>query len=224
MRPLRPVSVLASLRSALVSSLPPLDEDGQQISLALYRAIAKGRAVDLDVLGETLGIAEVRAVVDDWPAVHRNSDGAVIGYWGLALGGTAHRIVVRGVELTTWCAWDTLFLPELLDAEIQVESLCPETGKTVRLRLDPGGISHTDPESPFLSLLDPTGKVGDGVIRNFCNHVHFFADQSAAERWREGRTDAVLLTLPEGWALATEANHARYPSLCARRPRSSISD
>ncbi len=35
-------------------------------------------------------------------------------YWGLAIAETKHRLEVDGRALYTWCAWDSLFLPEIL--------------------------------------------------------------------------------------------------------------
>jgi len=209
-------SNLAELRSALSTSFPVLDEQAQRISLALYRTLAVGCPVDLAALATQPELPDehaIRAVVDAWPAVYRDDDGLVVGYWGLALGGTGHRVEVRGVQLTTWCAWDTLFLPEVLGAEVRVESPCPVTGVAVRLVVDPTGVTSAEPGSPSLSFLDPTGKIGDGVISAFCHHIHFFANREAGEAWRADRKDALLLTLEEGWALASASNAARYPAL-----------
>ena len=46
----------------------------------------------------------------------RDERGHVIGHGGLALDETVHRFDVDGRRLHAWCAWDTLFLPELLGA------------------------------------------------------------------------------------------------------------
>lgn len=203
------------LELAVRESFPKLDESEQRISLALYRALANGRPVALPQLAESPGLpgaVELAAVVDAWPAVYRNDQGEVIGYWGLALGGTGHAIEVRGVSLTTWCAWDTLFLPEVLQADINVDSMCPVSGKHVRLQVGPTGVVSSDPSSPVLSFLDPTGKVDDGVISSFCHYIHFFADRRAGEQWISSRPNGLLLDLKQGWHLARVANRARYPS------------
>lgn len=72
--------------------------------------------------------------------MHRDHDGAVVAFSGLSLRPTKHRLAVAGRQLFTWCAWDTLFLPELLDQPAEVGSTCPVTGAPVRLRVDDGGI------------------------------------------------------------------------------------
>lgn len=213
-----PATAVDRLEPAVRESFPKLDESEQRISLALYRALANGHPVALPRLAaspELPGAAEVAAVVDSWPAVYRNDDGEVIGYWGLALGGTGHTIEVRGTSLSTWCAWDTLFLPEVLQAVIDVDSPCPVTGRRVRLKVGPTGVVSSDPSSPVLSFLDPSGKVDDKVISSFCHHIHFFVDRPAGEQWLAARPDALLLDLEQGWQLARVANQARYPSIFA---------
>lgn len=208
--------LMADLHRAVAQSFPALDEDAQRVSLAIYRTLARGRPVDLDALAEAPGLppAEVvRSLVEGWPAVYRDESGAVIGYWGLALGGTGHRVEVEGVELTTWCAWDALFLPSILAAEVLVDSPCPVSGERIRLRLSPAGILDARPGRPVLSFLDPTGKIGDGVISSFCHHIHFFVDRAAADGWAAVRPDALILSLEQGWRLAEALNLARYSRL-----------
>jgi hypothetical protein len=47
-----------------------------------------------------------------------------------------------GVTLYAWCAWDTLFIPELLGRTARVESSCLET-KKVRLSVAPPLVRST---------------------------------------------------------------------------------
>lgn len=55
--------------------------------------------------------------------------GASIGFAGLSLRADhPRRFVVDGRAFTTWCAWDTLSLPALLQSNAVVESPDPETG------------------------------------------------------------------------------------------------
>ncbi len=50
-----------------------------------------------------------------WPNVERDQQGRVVGFSGLTLRPTAHSLRVGDRQLYAWCAWDTLFLPALLD-------------------------------------------------------------------------------------------------------------
>jgi alkylmercury lyase len=47
--------------------------------------------------------------------VFRDEEGRVVGFMGLSVVAFGeHRIELGGRTLTAWCAWDALFLPELL--------------------------------------------------------------------------------------------------------------
>lgn len=63
----------------------------------------------------------------------------------MALSGMPHRMRLPGREVRAWCAWDTLFLPELIGETVTVESPCPTTGETVRLAVGPEGIDAVSP-------------------------------------------------------------------------------
>ena len=54
--------------------------------------------------------------------------------------GEARRFEVDGHTLSTWCAWDTLFIPEILGCSARVTSADPENGETVHLVVTPGRI------------------------------------------------------------------------------------
>ncbi|MGH7575101.1 MAG: organomercurial lyase [Longimicrobiales bacterium] len=43
-----------------------------------------------------------------------------------------HRFEIDARTLGTWCAWDSLFIPELLGEAARVQSTDPETGEVVR--------------------------------------------------------------------------------------------
>jgi alkylmercury lyase len=40
-----------------------------------------------------------------------------------------HRFEINGLTLWTWCAWDSLFIPEILAQTARVASRDPETGE-----------------------------------------------------------------------------------------------
>ena len=108
---------LGVLAAELVEAIPPLEEPDQRVALAVYRLLAEGESV------LPLRIAErVGALLDSWPGVYRDSEGRVIGFWGLALGEMPHRLQVDGRTLYGWCAWDTLFLPVILGREARFRS------------------------------------------------------------------------------------------------------
>ena len=55
----------------------------------------------------------------------------------------------------TWCAWDSLFIPEILGRSARVTSPDPETGEIVRLVVTPDGIKSVVPDGAVVSFIQP---------------------------------------------------------------------
>jgi alkylmercury lyase len=199
---------------ATVSALfPRLTVDEQRISLALYRLLAEGRPVARAALAARVGLspAQVDAVLRGWYGVFYDEAAAIIGYWGLTLSPGKHRFRVNGRTLYTWCAWDTLFIPQLLDTVAEVESPCPVTGEVVRLKVSPNGIESANPESAVVSFVTPDrARIEENVVRNFCHYVYFFPAPGSAEMWRAQHPGTRLVTLHEAWALGRAKNAVQY--------------
>src|SRR5437879_733773 len=98
--PLRSDPALPRLLLALVRLLA----EGESMPLGRVRALAARLEVPPELLAPLL---RQRAEIDD--------AGNIVGMMGLSLNRHPHRFEVNGRALSTWCAWDTLFLPSLLD-------------------------------------------------------------------------------------------------------------
>jgi alkylmercury lyase len=199
-----------ALSRALVREMPALDEEEQRVALTLYRLLAEGRPVPLARLASAVGLAERRAkaALSRWPGVFFD-DGAVVGFWGLALPQMAHRFVIAGTALSTWCAWDALFLPELIGKTASVVSSDPVTGEEVALTVAPERVVD-GASQVVISFLDPTTRFDDGVIANFCHYVHFFASLASGTAWVREHPCTFLLSLSEAFELGRLVNRAKF--------------
>lgn len=114
----------------------------QRVAISLYRLLAEGRPVPPERLAERAEVdaEELTRLLESWPGVYFDEAG-VVGFWGLALDQMPHRLHVDGRKLRAWCAWDTLFLPELIGKPAAVASSCPTTGETVSLEVIPAPAS-----------------------------------------------------------------------------------
>ena len=115
-----------ALAERVASAFPTLDANGRRLSLELYHELARGAPVSPSALADRTE-AVIRQL-RDWPGVYYDSEQRVIGFWGLTIAPMPHRLRVNRRELYAWCAWDTLFLPALLDATLEVESTCRASG------------------------------------------------------------------------------------------------
>lgn len=120
-------------------------------------------------------------------------------------------MLIAGKLLHAWCAWDTLFLPELLETAARVESSCPVTGARIALQVGPEGV-EAEGNRPLVSFIAPDPQqAADDVVRNFCHFIHFFATEQAARKWAAEHPAAVLATLDEAWQLGRRRNAWYYP-------------
>lgn len=187
---------------------PALDVLDQRLSLAIYRKLARGAPVHLSDLFSELGIEAADGVrrMQGWPGVYYDGEQRVIGYWGLSLASTRHRLRISGRELFAWCAWDTLFLPAVLGTRIEVASTCQATGQAVRLTVSPTAVESAEPPGLAVSFVVPSGDaVRADVITSFCHYVHFFTSEKA-----EKHPEAFLLSLPEAFEVGRLLNRRRY--------------
>lgn len=127
-------------------------------------------------LADRLGVpAElVTTAVDSWPGVDRNRDGDVIGFWGLALSGMPHDLILGEATINAWCAIDPLLIVPLLDTdEATVRSSDPVTGEEVTLTITRDGVTDVTPETAVVSVLAPEGEFDHDVVARFCHYVLF---------------------------------------------------
>ncbi len=206
------------VRPDLLSFLPEeycrLTAEEQRVSLALYRLLAGADPVGLEPLARAAQLSEqeVRGMLGRWAGVYYDDDGRVIAYWGLALPRMAHRFEVAGRTLYTWCVWDSLFLPELLNATAHVQATCPTTGAVITLTVSPHAIEWVNPPRVVMSFREPDpSQVRRDVITTFCHYVHFFSSADAGRHWVTEHPGTFLLSLGEGLDLARRKNAMQYP-------------
>lgn len=203
------MSDVQELAQAMTGALPLLDDQDQQVAISLYRLMASGRPVSPAQIAAASGSTEphVEKVLDTWPAVFRDGDDRVVGFWGLTTAEMPpHEIEADGVRLWGWCAWDTLFLPELLGRTVQVRSVCPSSQMTIGLRVAPDRVESAAPDGVIVSFLKPDGPFDSDVITSFCHFVHFFASSALGEQWVQGHPGTFLLSLPDAFELAHISN------------------
>ena len=109
---------LNQLAASIVECFPTLNLLEQRLSLRLYRLLAEGQPVPRKVLAARLEVPDetVNRILDGWPGVFSDNERRIVGYWGLSIPAaysSPHTLRINGRILSAWCAWDTLFLPQL---------------------------------------------------------------------------------------------------------------
>jgi alkylmercury lyase len=200
-------TTIADRLACCVQELVPAE---QRAHLLLFRLLAQGAPVPPARLAAATGTDESQVTrwLARWHGAH-TSDGEVIAFQGLSLTATPHRFRVDGCDLYTWCAWDTMFLPELLGRSAQVESTCPIGGQRIRLTVGPDGPRGVDPADTVLSFQPHSPVFVDDVQESFCRFVHFFSSPAAAQTWIAEHPGTIVLTLASGFEIGRRTNAAQ---------------
>lgn len=193
------------------ASFPRFEPEVQPIRVQAIRALAGGEPVPLAEIARAAGVSEQEVhrffygyLAPGWSRF--DDAGCLIAFSGLTiLPASSHQVTVDGRRLHAWCAWDTLFLPHLLQRPVGVRSVCPITREVVELRVTPERLAYAAPSTAVMSfVLADREQIANDVVGNFCHGVHFFASEEAGREWQGRHADSVLLTLEEGYVLGRE--------------------
>lgn len=213
----------------LAAGLPAFSPEEQRVAVTLYRELAKGQPVDAAQLARALGVSslEARALLarDAIKAfVYPDEQGRVLGFGGLAAAPMHHRFEVEGRSLWTWCAWDSLFIPEILGRQARVTSPDPENGELVELLVSPDRIESAEPKDAVVSFVLPDANdfvtSAANVMAKFCHFVFFFTSRASGERWTAKHPGTFLYSPGEAFALAKRLNARNFGPELARRASS----
>src|SRR3984893_11454073 len=201
--------------------LPHFLPEEQPVAVALYRELAKGRAVDAAQLGRALGISPAeghallrRDCIND--LVYSDDQGRVIGFGGLAATPMHHRFEVDGRILSTWCAWDSLFIPGILQRPARVLSADPESGALVRLIVTPNRIESADPADDVVSFVRPEASAFEAspgnLMAKFGPFIFCFESAWSYERGARKHPGTFPLSLDQAVALGQRLNASTFGS------------
>jgi alkylmercury lyase len=219
--PIPDIPTLDAYWEALWPHLPLFSPKEQRVAIALYEELAKGQAIDAVQLGGAFGVslAETRALLQHDSIKtfsYADGEGRLLGFGGLAVAPMHHRFAVDGRELSTWCAWDSLFIPEILGRSAQVTSADPESGGIVRVTVAPERIEQVEPNDAVMSFIWPHAAVfkssAANVMTGFCHFIFFFESRSSGDRWASRHPGTFLFTLDDAFALAKRLNAAKFGS------------
>lgn len=203
----------------MAETVPEFTHEEQLAAVALYRELAKGEAVSAEQFAEALGVDKEKAFeLLDYGSlksfIYRDEQERVIGFGGLAAARMHHKFEVEGRTLWTWCAWDSLFIPEILGKTARVESPDPETGEIVKLAVSPDGIEFVEPETAVVSFMLPASaqfdESAENVMGTFCHFVFFFASRESGQQWTAKHEDTFLYSLEDAVELAQRLNRKNF--------------
>ena len=206
---------LGEIERLVLAAVPTLTLDQQQVALTLTRLLAAGEPVTLERVCEVVGLTSERgeAALAGLRSVVRDEHGRAVTCCGLSLRETPHLLMVNERRLYTWCAWDVLFLPELLGRTVRATSRCPVSGERISVELGPGRTPTVCPASAVLSFVLPDPSPTADPYQSFCHFVNFFNSPESGLEFASTNERVFLLSVEEGYRLGQAVNRACFAAV-----------
>ena len=217
--------MLNDLVEAFLPAFPSLNQEEQEVSVQIHRLLALGQPLARQDVANSLQmpLKTINAMLNRWWGIHYDQHNRIAAYWGLSIEPTQHRFEVEGRILYTWCAWDTLFLPEILQRSVRITSQCAFTSTNIHLELNPNGVLKVQPPRTMISFVSPEmTKVKQDIVNHFCHFVHFFESTDAGLAWTRKHPRTFLLSVDKAYTLGRKINAARYPDVLGNEDLQSL--
>lgn len=199
---------------ALLRDAGTIDLHGNEARLFVHavRRLAEGQPLTsqhvMDVAAD-VGLSKKQAdSVLNWLA-ERNEEGDIVGLAGLSLNQWNHSLEINGRHFSTWCALDTLYLPQIVQTDAKIQSMDPVTKEEIHLTVAPDGVVKA-PTGAVISIvipkIDQKGlESAEQIWSAFCSYSHYFTSEESARQWFEERhVEPLFLSVDEGFELASK--------------------
>ena len=192
---------LRDLARNALRSCGPLGLTTQRLLRVGYRTLVEGAPLPLERLARLadLSTTELADLLGGLPGFARyDAEGRIAGLLGLSTQCSLHRFDATGHIVSTWCAWDSLFIPRVLGMRARVASHCPITTRLIQLVVTPNGVQDVRPADVTVSFVRGCERGGIGAC---CPDIHFLSSAQAASVWLTSHPGGIVLTLDEAWEL-----------------------
>lgn len=152
---------------------------------------------------------DLRPFPPSW--IERDSTGSIAGIAGLTRVPTPHRIIGGAPGCYGWCAWDCLFLAEILATELRFESPCPSGAGLVSMTVSAEGIELIRPRTAQMTFaVADTSSFTNRLREVFCAHVRACCDRKAAQAFCDREPTRLVLAPHEAFELGRYRNRVVF--------------
>ncbi|MGH9186009.1 MAG: organomercurial lyase [Acidimicrobiales bacterium] len=164
-----------------------------------FAILRRGQPATAEQLTRSTGLdpARVRdalAAMVSAGAAELDDDGRVVATGGLSLVPTRHELVLDGVALHTWCAYDALGIPVAAGVDARARSRCAHCGKLIEIGFQTGQAQGGRDVITWFPDCTVTN-----ARRDFCDNANLFCDHEHFDAWYDsaGRPHGEALTITE---------------------------
>jgi alkylmercury lyase len=180
----------------------------EQVDLVrwLFGELAAGRPVSHEDLVRLVTRARMHMhqvqAASRWIEV--DDTGSLVGFGGLTLRPTRHRLLLADAARNLWCALDGFLVLHALGRSVRIETRCPASGTVIEVDAGIEGLRRVEPRSVVMSLvipnLGPARSVSD-IRKGFCEFVNFY-DSKRTARAAVAEEMGAILPLEDAFELA----------------------
>ncbi len=107
-----------------------------------------------------------------------------------------------------------MFIPEILQKPVTIESQCPISDDTIKLEVSSGKIVSTNYPNGLISFVNADERSID-VISSFCCYISFFPDEKTFDKWKvnSDKEGIISLKVDEAFKIGEEFNNAVFGDL-----------
>ena len=176
--------ILAALRGLTVLRCP--SEFEREVGATAFQFLLRtAKPVSMDHLAKAMerSAVTVSSCIDELQRVGHmrlDSDGHVVGIFGLSLTPTVHELFIDSTRFWAWCAFDVIGIFGALQASGSVRSLDPFGDEIIQLEFI-DGIPQDRSLTVFMADLPNNISVSD----SWCSKVNFFTSIESSEAWSQ---------------------------------------
>lgn len=190
----------ATIKS-LLKLLPKFDSVQKQISKLLYLSLAKGKPIGKDEICESLGYTknQLNSVLKTIPCIEFEGD-EIVAYRGVTVQNSLYEFIHNGGKFFTWCAFDSLFMYDLIPGAKRIKSTCPSCSESISIT--ESTIGETMVKMSF--VLPKEVDYESNLKSSFCCNVSFYCSDICASQ--STANECKVFTLQEGLIIAQKRN------------------
>jgi len=203
-----PQQKLSNAIEYLQDLLPQATRSEKRLRKALYLLLANAKPVSINELAAYLNIdiPQLKQELANQSYVEYDAQENIIAFRGLTLKTTQHQVDIAQANFFTWCAFDALFVADLVNKQTQIKTLCPCCNTDLSLMINPSSVQQQNQSIVMSFVIANPQQYQQELQQSFCCKVHFFCDLECGNQWTSDKPNLQLFYLDDALKIAKSRN------------------